>query len=385
MRTPLIVALVLAESVAPANAIPAFARRYGLPCSSCHDPIPKLTAFGESFAARGFQLVEGDTTGVSSLGDPLLVVQQVLPLAVRFDAYVRGQGGTTVGSDFQTPTVMKLLSGGPLARNMTYYFYLLLSEDGETGPIEDAWVMFRRPLGLPADVTVGQFQVADPLWKRELRITLEDYAMLSQRIGTGAANLSYDRGVVIGTQPGSATFVTATLVNGNGIGPASAGDFDGDGFKTAAFAVAHQLGPMRLGLLGYFGHQRLVPEGSSAAVRNRTWMLGPALTLSRGPLEINAQWLLRSDTDPLFSGTRADSDTRGGFLEAHWWPGGRGRRTLLTGLYNVIETDVAGGDYETATVNLSWLHARNVRVAAEATWDFVRDEPRVALGVVTAF
>ena len=36
--------------------MPAFARRYHVSCSLCHDPIPLLTRFGETFAANGFEL-----------------------------------------------------------------------------------------------------------------------------------------------------------------------------------------------------------------------------------------------------------------------------------------------------------------------------------------
>lgn len=368
-----------------ARAIPAFARRYNLPCSQCHDPIPKLTAFGEVFAARGFQLAEGDTTGATTLGDPLLMLQQQLPLALRFDAYVRAQRGASVRTDFQTPVAMKLLSGGPVARNVTYYVYLLLAEDGETGPIEDAWVMFRNPVGLPADVSVGQFQIADPLWKRELRITLENYAVLSQRLGAGAANLSYDRGVLVSAEPVGGGAASVMVVNGNGIGPAEGGDFDGDSPKAVAVTYAQAFGPLRLGILAYRGTQRMIPSGAASARANRTTMFGPAVSFSGGPVELNAQWLWRRDTNPRFLLAGGTVETSGGFVEAHWRPGGRGGRSLVTALYNGIASDLAGADYETMTLNLSWLYARNLRLAGEFTWDLLSEEPRFALGVVTAF
>jgi len=40
----------------PANAIPAFARKYSLPCSACHEAWPKLNHFGIAFRDRGYQL-----------------------------------------------------------------------------------------------------------------------------------------------------------------------------------------------------------------------------------------------------------------------------------------------------------------------------------------
>jgi hypothetical protein len=43
----------------PAEAIPAFARKYGVSCQMCHDPVPRLNAAGEAFAANGFQFAPG--------------------------------------------------------------------------------------------------------------------------------------------------------------------------------------------------------------------------------------------------------------------------------------------------------------------------------------
>jgi len=40
----------------PAAAIPAFARKYGLPCSACHEAWPKLNNFGQNFRDNGYQL-----------------------------------------------------------------------------------------------------------------------------------------------------------------------------------------------------------------------------------------------------------------------------------------------------------------------------------------
>jgi hypothetical protein len=40
----------------PVQAIPAFARKYGLPCSACHEAWPKLNNFGQVFRDNGYQL-----------------------------------------------------------------------------------------------------------------------------------------------------------------------------------------------------------------------------------------------------------------------------------------------------------------------------------------
>src|SRR5258708_21710803 len=42
--------------VTPSSAIPAFARKYGLRCTSCHESWPVLNDFGRSFRDNGYQL-----------------------------------------------------------------------------------------------------------------------------------------------------------------------------------------------------------------------------------------------------------------------------------------------------------------------------------------
>src|SRR5215469_18061561 len=46
-------------SAGRAYAIPAFARKYNLPCSACHEAWPKLNNFGQVFRDNGYQLDNG--------------------------------------------------------------------------------------------------------------------------------------------------------------------------------------------------------------------------------------------------------------------------------------------------------------------------------------
>lgn len=64
MRTGSLRRIVLQSSVLaviltafqPAYGIPAFARKYGLPCSACHEAWPMLNNFGQHFKDNGYQL-----------------------------------------------------------------------------------------------------------------------------------------------------------------------------------------------------------------------------------------------------------------------------------------------------------------------------------------
>src|SRR5579864_4206429 len=47
---------LLLANIQQAYGIPAFARKYGLPCSACHEGWPMLNNFGQHFKDNGYQL-----------------------------------------------------------------------------------------------------------------------------------------------------------------------------------------------------------------------------------------------------------------------------------------------------------------------------------------
>src|SRR6516164_5584643 len=52
----LLLSSFMVGSSQPSHAIPAFARKYGLPCSACHIGWPILNVFGQQFRDNGYQL-----------------------------------------------------------------------------------------------------------------------------------------------------------------------------------------------------------------------------------------------------------------------------------------------------------------------------------------
>src|SRR5438067_11328086 len=57
IASALLIAFLFLGCVQNAFAIPAFARKYGLPCSACHEAWPKLNVFGQTFKDNGYQLM----------------------------------------------------------------------------------------------------------------------------------------------------------------------------------------------------------------------------------------------------------------------------------------------------------------------------------------
>ncbi len=121
-------------------AIPAFARKYKLSCQTCHTPIPRLKAFGDEFAGNAFKMPEMESSRYYvETGDDELSLIRDFPIAVRLDMHaIIKTDDAENGLDFQSPYLVKLLSGGELADNLAYYFYFYMNERGSVVGIEDA-------------------------------------------------------------------------------------------------------------------------------------------------------------------------------------------------------------------------------------------------------
>jgi hypothetical protein len=378
-----------------ADAIPAFARLYKVSCSMCHDPIPRLSAFGEMFVGNGYRFFPGQPMPDRvATGDPLLELPGRLRLAMRLDAYAMAYADGRAVSDFQTPYAVKLISGGPLSEHLSYYVYFMLSEAGETGGIEDAYVTWNELAGAPVSVSVGQFQVSDVIFARELRLEHQDFAIYRARIGATSVDLTYDRGLMVGADLAGFT-ISGEVVNGNGNGAALAdGRFDSDGYKSFLGHVSRELfGGVTLGVLGYVTRQ----EGAAAGgptVRNRLWMLGGDASIALGPVELRGQFIHREDTSPTFTPGEPTVVTNGGFGEVLVHRAGS--RWYALALYNLIHAsqpllDVGLGGpadvsrYETVTAGGGYLLRRNLRTYVEGTWDRELRTTQWTLGMTLAF
>ncbi len=377
---------VLALAVAaPSHAIPAFARKYQFSCSTCHAPFPRLKPYGEEFAARGFRLEDPSqepSRATYDVGDPWLQLPREFPLSLRLDGYAalldsRGEPKTT---DVQWPWAVKLLSGGQISKNISYYAYGIL-EKGETIKLEDTWVQCNSIFGAPVDVMVGQFQVSDPLFKRELRLSRNDYAIFKLKVGHSPTNLTYDRGLVLTWHAPAEFEVVGQIVNGNGIAAAEE-NFDDNRFKSASLRLVRSFGPVRLGVFGYRGQ-----SGPNQGPKDRITYLGPDLVADLGERwQLSLCYLRRSDGDPFLLGRHgAPLVTKGGFLELHFFPQGQDGRWALTFLANRVTSDVPNAEEKNTSITFNYLMARNFRLQIELLRDEVRDQNQLAVGLVTAF
>jgi hypothetical protein len=153
----LLLAVILGDSrsltasplpTANVRALPAFARKYGMPCSSCHQAWPMLSPFGQAFKDNGYQMMNDRDAPIYQQPAYWPVTFRITPTWHRENenrAQVDGAAGvsgneasvTTHGFDWSG---LDFHTGGTLAKNIS--FYVLPSSDN-TGAFHFETVMAR--------------------------------------------------------------------------------------------------------------------------------------------------------------------------------------------------------------------------------------------------
>lgn len=374
------------------NSIPAFARKYQISCQVCHSPaMPRLKGFGEEFAANGFRLTEYESPRYFiPVGDERLSLFRELPLAFRIDGFAFYNFNDERKADFGSPFVLKILSGGELSEKLSYYFYFLLNERGSVAGVEDAFLMYNDLFKTGITFYIGQFQASDPLFKSELRYTLEPYKIYDSKPGNSMASLKYERGVMFEKAFSTGTTLLAEIVNGSGIGEAGEGFvFDTDKHKNFLFRLSQEAGKnLSIGLFGYTGKEDLI--GNSVPFTSMITMFGPDIRLNfEDKLVLNLQYVRRTDSEVFLGNLFANAKdvlTSGGFAEVIYSPRGDMSKWYLTGLFNWVDSDLNELDYSSATLHAGYLLRRNLRLVSEYTYKFSGAEyGKISAGFVSAF
>jgi len=171
----ILIFLILSGSPS-ANALPAFARKYGLRCSACHESWPMLNYFGQKFKDNGYQLMNDRDAPIWQNPGYWPVTFRIVPIWHRVStgkvpvdegsgiARVTTSGFDLSGLDFHT--------GGTLEKNFS--FYVLPSSDA-TGAFHFETVMARldNVFGTPwLNIKLGKFELDNLLSeKRVLTLT----------------------------------------------------------------------------------------------------------------------------------------------------------------------------------------------------------------------
>jgi hypothetical protein len=121
-----------------ANALPAFARKYGLRCSACHEAWPMLNYFGQKFKDNGYQLMNDRDAPIWQNPSYWPITLRITPnwhrestnkIAVDTPAGPNAGLARISYSGFDL-TGLDILTGGTLDKNISF---LLVPSSDETG------------------------------------------------------------------------------------------------------------------------------------------------------------------------------------------------------------------------------------------------------------
>ncbi len=121
-----------------ANALPAFARKYGLRCSACHEAWPMLNYFGQKFKDNGYQLMNDRDAPIWQNPSYWPITFRITPnwhrestnkIAVDTPAGPNAGLAKVTYSGFDL-TGLDILTGGTLDKNISF---LLVPSSDETG------------------------------------------------------------------------------------------------------------------------------------------------------------------------------------------------------------------------------------------------------------
>ncbi len=165
----------------PAHALPAFARKYGLRCSACHESWPMLNYFGQKFKDNGYQLMNDRDAPIWQNPSYWPVTFRIIPLwhrvstgKVLVDTYTPGSA-TPSGTAIQRVTSsgfdlsgLDFHTGGTLEKNFS--FYVLPSSDS-TGAFhfETVFARLDNLFGSPwLNVKLGKFELDNLLSEKRI-------------------------------------------------------------------------------------------------------------------------------------------------------------------------------------------------------------------------
>lgn len=244
-------------------AVPAFARRYKVQCSFCHQIFPMLNRTGERFKERGFRLENEDKFEGSAW-------IRSAPLSGR----IEGTRYMSEGEDALNVGYLKILSAGNLGSKVSYWVddaWVRTNDETTHVKPDNAWARVDfKPAG-KLYLKAGRFELDLPVTQVRTPHLLP-YATYGLNTGLETDSIgAYQEGFELGGEFGT-THVSAALVKGrnrqavvdlaeaSGIGDPN--KFDGNLFLRASRRRATS----RFGAFAYFGRNQLVARLNATRV-----------------------------------------------------------------------------------------------------------------------
>jgi hypothetical protein len=353
------------------TAIPAFARKYGLPCSACHTAWPELNAFGQRFRDNGYQLMNDRDSPIWKDASYIPITFRVTPNWHRESATkqpvdaIPGNGattgpGTVTVSGFDL-SGMDLWTGGTLYKNISF---ILLPSSDNTGAFhfESAFVRFDNLWNNHwVNFKVGKFELDNLVSEKRFLFlsgnggvyqayhflpphdTLTTFGLGDNQLGAELAGHSENSYTRYGVAVLSSTDGNVNLPTNQSY----------DAYFTLSHAIdAGALGVERLGAYAYIGRRPTYYQTSGGTQIPGTgtgnkpfYRIGVSGDFFFGDFELLPSFMHASDNAYLATGTAANAALPAGGQDAKW------NAAFLEAHYYVSPQLVFTGRYETVRMS----------------------------------
>jgi len=406
--------ILLLASVPAAHGVPAFARKYGLPCSACHEAWPMLNNFGQTFKDNGYQLGNGRDA-------PIYQEPSYWPIMFRTTAVwhrennnrqavdiVPGSAAsgqmeasvTTSGFDLGGVDV---ITAGTLYQNISFFIQPFIGNNSID--LEQAWARFDNLAGSRwLNLKIGRFELDEPISQERALTTNNTGGLYYTYFFTPPGDINFFEGIglpqlgveLLGHSANDYTrYSVAVVSDTNGAaGLPSNQDYDVYANFNQAFEMPW-FGKQQVGLYGFFGES---PTYFQTQNGNRIPGTG---TGNRSFYRIGAygHWYVHKTDfytifthgyDNVFLGNAVPSNQpfnlpagavgptwNGGFIEGHYNPN---PRLILIGKYELdrmsrqanpgIRSDA--GNLDTWTAGYRWYPIMSPRAGLAWTQEYSR-------------
>lgn len=351
-RLPLAVSLgVLALGLAsPAQAIPAFARRYDVACHFCHEGYPKLNLTGQRFKERGLRMEnEKEFDGAAWL--------RSIPASLR----ASGTRFLLEDADDGTFGFFKPIAAGNLGSRVSFWvdWGLLVRSESLTPEGEDtaefqdvsnAWARFDLLRNGRLYARAGRFELDLPF--TQIRTpNLLSYDIYNVTTGAETDTIAEDQdGLEVGGDLPGDVHWSAAVVRGHDAGFVEDLDLDDTRkFEANVFLrLARRAGRHRFGTFAYIGRNHLALPGVSTdpGWENDILRVGVDASVWVRRLNLYGVAMYGRDSNAIATidqptGTGEEQDFSGGFVQGDF----HARDHLaLTARLNLVTRPDDGGD-----------------------------------------
>jgi hypothetical protein len=376
-------------------AIPAFARKYNLRCSDCHEAWPKLNNFGQTFKDNGYQLMTGRDAPIYQQASYFPIMFRSMPLwhresnnRVAVDIVpgnpAAGQAESRITTSGFDITGLDIWTAGTLYKNISFAVEPAISNSG-TVFLLNYFVRFDNLLNSRwLNLKVGKFEL-DNLISEQRELTLSatggfyqnyHFTPIGDRtsFGLGDNQLGAE---LMGHSINSYTRYSISVLNSNdGQLSSATNSYDLYADFSQGFEIP-RLGLQRVGAYSYVGERPTFFDTSNGAPITGTGMGNRSFSRTgvyglwyMGKFDLSTFYMHGQDNVFLGNGVRADQPMNlppgaagptwnGGFVEAHYTYNpqliffGRGETVLMSRQANpAIRKDL--GDVRVWTVGYRW-------------------------------